>query len=134
MRPHHMLIIAVLTLLPLTFTFAQETGEMLRFDNQVNLSMEITEELMLKRVGDVLYQSGISSESGHSFDRILINGLLPDHNLVLQITCETERGEWGNWIDTESLRKDFFSSAWIFILLALGIMATHLYVATHGET
>ena len=92
-------LVVVLILVASTSAVAQETGEMLCFDGRVNLSMEITEELTLKRVGEVLHQSPVSSESRRLFRRVLVNGLLPDSNLVLQIKCETASGEWGDWLD-----------------------------------
>ena len=37
-------------------------------------------------------------------------------------------GQWGTWTDTVTLRREYVSSAWVFLLLALGVMALHLAV------
>lgn len=39
-----------------------------------------------------------------------------------------DSGSWGRWADTESLKKDYAESAWIFLLLALGTLTGHLFL------
>ena len=72
-------LLALLILVQPISAGAQETGEMLRFDGHVNLSVHMSEEMALKRVGETLYRSPVSSES-RPFRRVLINGLLPQLN------------------------------------------------------
>jgi hypothetical protein len=43
--------------------------------------------------------------------------------------CET--GHWGDWLDETSLRLEYQSIGWIFILLLLVVLTLHLYFVSH---
>ncbi|RLE19212.1 MAG: hypothetical protein DRJ65_20530, partial [Acidobacteria bacterium] len=79
--------------------FAQETGEMLHFDHQVALGFEVGEPMVLKRVGAMIGQTSISEASSRPFNRILINGMVPDPLVILQIRTESVEGQWSDWAE-----------------------------------
>ncbi len=92
--------ICVMTLLSLiTFISAQETGEMLRFENAPNLELEVTNNILQKAISNTFYESPTSSNSIVPFNRVLFNGTLADSNLVLQISYPQPDGLWSNWHD-----------------------------------
>ncbi len=93
------LFVVVLILVSVTPVVAQETGEMLRFDHQVALGFEVGEPMVLKRVGAMIGQTSISEVSSRPFNRILINGMVPDPSVILQIRTESAEGQWSDWAE-----------------------------------
>ncbi len=79
--------------------FAQETGEMVHFDHRVKIRMEITETLLLKQVGAVIGRTSVSEVSRQPFNRILLNGMVPDPSLILQVRTESAEGGWSDWTE-----------------------------------
>ncbi len=101
MRPLNTLLIAVTYVLLVELpTFAQESGEMLRFDGAPNLELDVTSAALQKVVDGVLFESAISQQSVRPFDRILFNGTIRDSNLVLQVRYRQLEGEWSDWQNT----------------------------------
>ncbi|MGH1362449.1 MAG: N-acetylmuramoyl-L-alanine amidase [Calditrichia bacterium] len=97
--------IAILMLLIASFSLFAEEGEMLRFNNQVNLNFAIESATAGSSSEDVLYISEASSLTEHTFDRVLFNGKIFSSDmqsekqaLLLQISLK-RNGVWTNWQD-----------------------------------
>ncbi len=102
MRRIILLVVIVLVVL-VEGVAGQETGEMLHFDHQVALAFEVGESMLSKRVGAVIGQTPISEVSNRPFNRILINGMVPDPSVILQIRTQSVEGQWSGW-DSMMLR------------------------------
>ncbi len=76
---------------------AQETGELLRFEGKVNLDIQLSARLVARAGDSVLFTSQESEPAREPFDRILVNGLLSDTNVVLQLRYLDEKGGWTQW-------------------------------------
>jgi hypothetical protein len=43
-------------------------------------------------------------------------------------------GRWGGWLDEETIREDYHSIAWWFLLGALGTLALHMVLIAQRPT
>lgn len=86
--------------------FAQETGEMLKFNNAPNLEVEVKADLSRGAPDSVAYQSPASAQSREPFNRILLNGTISDSSLALQLSFRNETGKWSGWKDVTVKRFD----------------------------
>ncbi|MEL6821743.1 MAG: N-acetylmuramoyl-L-alanine amidase, partial [Calditrichota bacterium] len=83
-------------------TYAHE-GEMLHFNDVVNLDISI--DAAKTAAGSVIYQSEVSDPAGHHYDRVLFNGKLYSQTmqkegaaLMLQVQL-LRNGTWSSWLD-----------------------------------
>jgi len=79
---------------------AHETGEILHFQRAPFLIFESSTETAHQINGALIYESPVSSISTEPFNRILINGVVPDGILRLQFSCEETPGTWSRWMDS----------------------------------
>ena len=93
-------VLAILVLFGITVV-AQEHGELLRFNDALNLDVTIRETAADKTAEFVIFQSLPSARSAAAFNRILFNGMLADQNVTLQIRFENQNGQWNEWQNTE---------------------------------
>ena len=42
-------------------------------------------------------------------------------------------GKWGEWERPEETRREYASVLWLFVLGALVVMVTHLFLVTHSK-
>src|SRR5262249_23923714 len=45
--------------------------------------------------------------------------------------CST--GDWGDWLDETTLRLEYVGVSWVVLLLLLGLVTLHLFLATGGR-
>jgi hypothetical protein len=45
---------------------------------------------------------------------------------------DCESGQWGDWLDETSLRLEYRSTAWLWLLVALGAVAAHLFLVSRA--
>jgi len=77
----------------------------------------------------VASESGVYDvRTGNSAFSFAANFLAADESNL----TSAESGRWGMWIDTESLQREYASSAWLFALVALVCMTTQLFFAVRS--
>ena len=57
------------------------------------------------------------------------NALARDESDLLH--CSS--GDWGDWLDETTLRLEYVSVSWVVLLLLLGLVTLHLFLATGGR-
>jgi len=77
--------------------FAQEQGQLLKFDNRYDLNIAIDENQLGSISDSVIFLSPASQKSDSPFNHILFNGTLSDTNIILQISYMKQNEEWSEW-------------------------------------
>ena len=67
-------------------------------------------------------------QAGGRTDTFCANFLAPDESDLRGRAT----GTWGRWTDVETLQRDYLSSAWIFVVAALGVLTVHMTVAARA--
>ena len=67
--------------------------------------------------------------AGTSTWQFAVNLLSPEESDL----STAKSGKWGEWEKPEETRREYASVLWLFVLGALVVMVTHLFLVTHSK-
>jgi len=67
--------------------------------------------------------------AGTSSWQFAVNLLAPEESDL----STAKNGKWGAWEKPEETRREYASVLWFFVLGALVVMVTHLFLVTHSK-
>ena len=67
--------------------------------------------------------------AGASTWQFTVNLLAPEESDL----AAAKSGKWGEWERPEETRREYSSVLWLFVLGALVVMVTHLFLVTHSK-
>lgn len=95
--------------------------------------MPISHKTVILKADDVgVYKIQTSPAKNNLSDGFLLfasNALYQEESDLSACTS----GRWGNWVDLTSLQQEYKNLAWVFLLLAMGVLTVHMILLVHSD-
>jgi hypothetical protein len=114
----------------------------IRLGNSISLTLSAPRESVawVDPAGKVRKVAALGAQAGARPDQVGVHTFqTPEGDFSFAVNAlnaeesdlrECESGAWGDWLDETSLRLEYRSTAWLWLLLALGAVASHLYLVS----